>query len=446
MTYATLQTASGQHRFFVILANSFFARLRGLMFLPHFPIVQLQDQTSGIHTGLLLIECNSIHTCFMNFAIDVLFLDKKGCVIRTVSHIQSWRVLNDRSAIHVLELEAGTIAACNIAPGDCIQHAYFQVAKTCARGLDTVYSSSQAKSYSRAAPQRGQRGATMLEFAIAAPIITLCGLAILQYALLFFAKNQMHHASFMAARAGSMKNADLQAITDAYIEALIPLYGGGRNNQELAHSLAKAKIDTLGDANNPPVLTIERLNPTKESFDDWNDANLQKKPGLKEGRVIPFASQAFKDAGNIKAHSGQNIFDANILKIRVVHGFKPQIPLMKTLYTIFLKWLDPGKDPFQTHLIQSGRIPIINSVSIHMQSNAIESGHFKSDPGMGNNGKPNESNASNQNSTHMPSPIQCITLSCAPVHNSAHPPKAEPDQYNSVSESCIGDHCPVCRK
>ena len=71
---------------------------------------------------------------------------------------------------------------------------------------------------------RRQHGSVMIEFTIVGPIITLLGLAILQYGLLFFAKNQINHASFMAARAGSVGNADVGKVKTAYIRALIPLY------------------------------------------------------------------------------------------------------------------------------------------------------------------------------------------------------------------------------
>jgi hypothetical protein len=51
-------------------------------------------------------------------------------------------------------------------------------------------------------------------------------LAVLQYGMLFFAKNQFNHAVFMAARAGSMGNANLGTIKSVYAKALISLYGG----------------------------------------------------------------------------------------------------------------------------------------------------------------------------------------------------------------------------
>lgn len=226
-----------------------------------------------------------------------------------------------------------------------------------------------------------QRGAAMIEFAVVGPVITLLGLASLQYGMLFFAKNQINHAGFMAARAGSMGNADLDKVREAYAKALIPIFGGGTNSAELAAAYAKAWADTAANSR------IEMLNPTKESFDDWNDPELQKTLG--EGRrVIPFAGQAFKNAANIGAASGQSIQDANLIKVRITYGYEPKIPLMGLIYNKYLAWLDPGDDPFRSRLIAAGRIPVVTHATLQMQSDAIEPPNPVSIPGSGNNGSP----------------------------------------------------------
>jgi uncharacterized membrane protein (UPF0127 family) len=43
--------------------------------------------------GMMIPQCNCIHTCFMRFPIDVLFLDKDGNVVKTVRKIRPWRLL-----------------------------------------------------------------------------------------------------------------------------------------------------------------------------------------------------------------------------------------------------------------------------------------------------------------------------------------------------------------
>lgn len=41
--------------------------------------------------GLLIRPCNSIHTFFMRFPIDVVFLDKNGVVLKIKHSLQPWR-------------------------------------------------------------------------------------------------------------------------------------------------------------------------------------------------------------------------------------------------------------------------------------------------------------------------------------------------------------------
>ena len=58
--------------------------------------------------GLLISPCNQVHTCFMRFPIDVVFLDKTDRVLRVCAGLTPWRlsplVFRARS---VLELAAG---------------------------------------------------------------------------------------------------------------------------------------------------------------------------------------------------------------------------------------------------------------------------------------------------------------------------------------------------
>jgi Flp pilus assembly protein TadG len=228
---------------------------------------------------------------------------------------------------------------------------------------------------------RRQRGLALIEFAVVGPIITVMGLALVQYAMLFFAKSQINHSSFMAARAGSVGHANLETVRNAYAQALVPLYGGGENAAELATALAEASKDVAEHAQ------ITLLNPTKESFTDFNDPALQAKLGTGSKRVISNSNLAFKPAVK-NANSGQTLQDANILKLRIVHGYKPQVPIVASIYKAYLKWLDTGTDAFQTKLAQDGLIPIETHITMQMQSDAIESDAVISTPGSGNEGNP----------------------------------------------------------
>jgi uncharacterized protein len=72
--------------------------------------------------GMWLEPCNSIHTFGMQFAIDVLFLDRAGEVLRAIRDVKPWRVcLPVWGARAVVELPAGTVAMRNIRPGNRYQ-------------------------------------------------------------------------------------------------------------------------------------------------------------------------------------------------------------------------------------------------------------------------------------------------------------------------------------
>jgi len=60
--------------------------------------------------GLWLKPCQSVHTFFMRYPIDVLFLDAEGTVIHQESLVP-WRISRwERRAEGVLEVAAGTLS------------------------------------------------------------------------------------------------------------------------------------------------------------------------------------------------------------------------------------------------------------------------------------------------------------------------------------------------
>lgn len=295
-------------------------------------------------------------------------------------------------------------------------------------------------------PHRIQRlrqcGAAMVEFVIIGPIITTLGLAVLQYSLMFFAKGQINHATFMAARAGSVAHANIDSIKTAYKKALIPLYGGGQTTEELATSYAKVVADL-----EPNTLRIEVLNPTKESFDDYaTDATLNSQYNA---RAIPNSGLALKsNLDTIGANSGQTLQDANLLKLRITHGYEPKVWLMGVIYKKYLQWLDTGQDNFKSQLIDNGRIPMVAHVTIEMQSDAIEQNDnngtslFASNPGHGNDGNPTD--PGDPPLTDNPPP-RCLTMGCSVTYTPSDPGASGGGTGGGTGGGdCNGSNCPVC--
>ena len=60
--------------------------------------------------GILLRPCGSIHTFFMRFPIDAVFVDRDGRVVGVERELKPWRTARRRGAKAVLELAAGAAA------------------------------------------------------------------------------------------------------------------------------------------------------------------------------------------------------------------------------------------------------------------------------------------------------------------------------------------------
>jgi hypothetical protein len=70
--------------------------------------------------GLLLRPASAIHTWFMRFPIDAVFLDRDWRVVGISSEMGPWRAASRRGAKAVLELPAGESARRGLAPGDLL--------------------------------------------------------------------------------------------------------------------------------------------------------------------------------------------------------------------------------------------------------------------------------------------------------------------------------------
>ena len=92
----------------VELAETRTARRRGLLGRDSLP--------EG--TALMLIPCFAVHTAFMRFAIDLVFIDRDGRVVRTVSRVAPWRIAIAWRARAVIELPAGTLESLAVKIGD----------------------------------------------------------------------------------------------------------------------------------------------------------------------------------------------------------------------------------------------------------------------------------------------------------------------------------------
>lgn len=94
----------------ITLATSLPARMKGL----------LGKKKLDAGQGLLIRPCKGIHTFFMKFPIDAVFLDKENRIVALYKEIPPNRMTPIyQKAISVLELPSGTLGQ-NIVDGDRI--------------------------------------------------------------------------------------------------------------------------------------------------------------------------------------------------------------------------------------------------------------------------------------------------------------------------------------
>jgi uncharacterized membrane protein (UPF0127 family) len=72
--------------------------------------------------GLLITPCQGIHSFFMRFPIDALYLNSAGQVVHAVGGLKPWRIGPFKwLTASVLELPAGTIERSGTERGDNIE-------------------------------------------------------------------------------------------------------------------------------------------------------------------------------------------------------------------------------------------------------------------------------------------------------------------------------------
>jgi uncharacterized membrane protein (UPF0127 family) len=71
--------------------------------------------------GLWIVPCESVHSFFMKFAIDLVYLDREKKVRKVRHRMVPWRVSACLSAHSILELPAGVVAASGTQAGDQLE-------------------------------------------------------------------------------------------------------------------------------------------------------------------------------------------------------------------------------------------------------------------------------------------------------------------------------------
>ena len=85
-------------------------RRKGLLGRDHLPCGE----------GLWIVPCEAVHTFWMRFPIDLVYLDRKHRIVKTRSQVRPWRLSACLRAHSVIELPAGTIHETQTMRGDTL--------------------------------------------------------------------------------------------------------------------------------------------------------------------------------------------------------------------------------------------------------------------------------------------------------------------------------------
>ena len=91
-----------------VIADNPWLRLRGLLGRDSLPAGE----------GILLTPAPSIHSYFMRFEFDVVFLDRNMRVLRLVERLPAWKARSAKGSKSVLELAAGELEQRGLQVGD----------------------------------------------------------------------------------------------------------------------------------------------------------------------------------------------------------------------------------------------------------------------------------------------------------------------------------------
>lgn len=230
---------------------------------------------------------------------------------------------------------------------------------------------------------RRLRGVSLIEFTIVFPMAVLFIMTMIQLGLVYMAKLTVNHAAFMAARAGSMHNANKSVMMNALIRGLNPLYQKVVDEKNDSKRLALAAIEANIYARLPGGVELERLNPSAASFKDFAVHDPVAKV-----KYIPNDNLEWRDTVKIGATSKQNIRDANLLKLRVVYGYDLKVPIMAGVIKRMMcggssgvatwgnvSYFDALYSPIDIKCLKyymQDKIPIESVVTVEMQSRAEE--------------------------------------------------------------------------
>lgn len=214
---------------------------------------------------------------------------------------------------------------------------------------------------------RRQTGQALIEFAIVAIPILLAGAAIIEVARWQAARMMAGMALLEAARAASTQHGNPDALQSAFEYALRPWFGASGSHDSARRQRTRFAAIEAQLAQAPYRVQIDA--PNDGHFARFADPALRLP--IAGGRKIINADYLAEQHARSKTRrtaSGDTIFDATTLKLRLTYLHTPIVPGVRAI----VQMLGSSSDAFGTQAIAKGFIPIRRDIALEMHSHPVQ--------------------------------------------------------------------------
>ncbi len=216
----------------------------------------------------------------------------------------------------------------------------------------------------------GSKGQSMVELLAILLAMLLLIMATIQFALIYHAKTTLNYAAYEAVRAGSLNNADFEAVKEGFARGMAPLYSYAEKGGDQIGTFQVAREKVLDEFKSKErLIRIERLSPSAKDFLDFSDDDQIPNDNLR------FRSLEKGKSGN------KTIQDVNVLHLRVTYWYPLYVPMAGPVIASTVCQQTKWKNDAACE--GADRIPLTAVAAMRMQSPAKKSkGYCKSQKGL----------------------------------------------------------------
>ncbi|CAM3436071.1 TadE family protein [Bordetella flabilis] len=212
----------------------------------------------------------------------------------------------------------------------------------------------------------------MVEFATAALPLLVAGLLVVEAARWHVVRQILNLALLDAARAGATAHARPQVIDDAFEHGLLPLFVPPGQHRS-AH--ARMRADLLEVTRRTGLLPwrIDILAPSGTAYADFGDAALR----VDGARGLPVINNDYQAEQHARRRSqgwhdgrgplsGQTIFEANTLRLRLTYIHAPLVPAVRAVLRAI-----GAAAPMDQAALRAGMLTMVMEMALPMQSHPV---------------------------------------------------------------------------